>query len=86
MTPDIWVDFNEIDEDGVTTTLLEFVNSDAALEVGRELSAGDEDGNWCPARVEAVNDHVVTLRLDLERMHRTQLGEFVNGLASCGNP
>jgi hypothetical protein len=84
MKPDIWVDFNEIAEDGTTTALREFVTSETTLAVGVELVVGDEDRNSCPARVEAFDDEIVTVRLDLSRIHRTRLSDFASGLASCG--
>lgn len=57
----IWVDFNDIDRDNHTTTLSEFGPDD--LTVGESILAYG-DGLTRMARVVAITDDVVTLRLE----------------------
>lgn len=66
MARDIWVDFNQIDEDRTTTTLLRFARRASDVDVGATLVAGDDDGNQCQAKVvEIFPDGVVKLSLDM---------------------
>jgi hypothetical protein len=63
----LWVDFNDIDEEGRTTTLARFASPEVALSSGLRLPVGDDDGNICDADVIEISpDGVVTLALDLD--------------------
>lgn len=62
----IWVDFNDIDEDGRARTLLKFAEPGVVPTVGDRLLAGDDEGNRCLAEVvEITSTSEVVLVLDL---------------------
>jgi hypothetical protein len=66
---DIWVEFNDIDDDGHVTSAPDLARDGAVLTVGAQIIAGDHEGNRCPATVvgTGVNGMTITLKLDLER-------------------
>lgn len=66
MRADIWVDFNDIDSDCRTSTLLKFAASPETLQTGKRLVAGDDDGNLCQSEVVGVEQGIVILALELD--------------------
>lgn len=62
----IWVDFNDIDEEGHARTLLKFAEPGVIPSVGQRLVAGDDEGNRCIGEVVDVTPKgEVALALDL---------------------
>jgi hypothetical protein len=62
----IWVDFNDIDEDGRARTLLEFAEPGVVPGVGDRLLAGDDEGNRSVGEVVDITPTgEVVLALDL---------------------
>ncbi len=59
---DLWVDFNEVEDDQVTT-LLAFAENAAAVQQGRVVIVGDDDGTTCEGEVVAVTGEFVRLHL-----------------------
>jgi hypothetical protein len=51
MIRDIWVDFNSIEEDRTATTLLQHARDPGSLAIGVPVIAGDDEGNFCDAKV-----------------------------------
>ena len=67
MTPDVWVDFNDITSTGETTTYLDYAAPDVVLAPGHTVWAGDGEGNYCRARVLLISaDGEVRLALQLD--------------------
>jgi hypothetical protein len=63
---EIWVDYNDLDRQGQTTTLSQYAEPGADLSVGASILTGDDDGNLCQATITGIGrDGVVALRLDL---------------------
>lgn len=63
--PLVWVDFNDIDDDGRVITLRRLFAPAAAVEPGQRFLTGDDEGNTCPATVAWVReDGLVALDLD----------------------
>lgn len=58
---DLWVDFNDVENDEVTT-LLSFAERE--IEVGATVVVGDDDETTCSAVVTAIDGNVVSLRID----------------------
>ena len=48
MTPDVWVDFNDITSTGETTTFLDYAAPDVVLAPGHTVWAGDGEGKLLP--------------------------------------
>jgi hypothetical protein len=48
---ELWVDFNDLDAFGHTTTLASFAAPGVTLSVGQSVTVGDDDGNLCTADV-----------------------------------
>jgi hypothetical protein len=66
MKRDIWVDFNDEDEHGLTYTLLEYAREPSKLAVGSTVIAGDDEGNLCRGLITDITGHgVVAVALDL---------------------
>lgn len=66
----VWVDFNDVDDRGQTTTLARFAEPGVHLDLGLQVVAGDDDGNVCDARVvDMGRDGSVVLALDLGTFH-----------------
>lgn len=65
MHRDIWVDFNDVDSDRTAITLLRFATNQDDIEVGRQVTAGDDEGNRCRATVVDRQGGIVKLALDL---------------------
>lgn len=63
MNRDVWVDFNDISEDGEVCTLPKF--AERPLEVGEKVVAGDDEGNRCRATVVRADTNLLVLSLDL---------------------
>lgn len=62
----IWVDFNDIDEDGRARTLLKFAEPGLTPSVGDRLVVGDDEGNRCLGDViDITSAGEVVLALDL---------------------
>lgn len=62
----IWVDFNDIDEDGRARTLLKFAEPGVVPKIGDRLLAGDDQGNTCMSAVTDISPTgEVALALDL---------------------
>jgi len=67
VTPDVWVDFNDLTSTGETTTFVDYATPDVALEPGHIVWVGDGEGNYCRARIISINsDGEVRLALQLE--------------------
>ena len=64
---DVWVEFNDVNADGTVVTYLDAAQPGTAVAVGVTLTAGDGEGNRCPAVVIDVDGARVVLQLDLER-------------------
>ncbi len=65
MERQIWVDFNEQDDQGRVITLRRFAEPGADLSLGARLFVEDHEGNRCWAHVEDVTARgVVTLVLE----------------------
>jgi len=66
VTPDVWVDFNDVTSTGETTTFIDYVTPDVALAPGHIVWAGDGEGNYCRAGVLSISaDGEVRLALQL---------------------
>jgi hypothetical protein len=64
---DAWVDFNDLERDGRTMTLREFLRP--AIDegdIGRTICVGDGDGNAASARLDAIDGRRVRLVVDIE--------------------
>ena len=62
----LWVDFNDVDSHGQTTTLARFAEPGVTLSVGLHLLVGDDDGHICEAQVvDMSSDGSIVLALDL---------------------
>ncbi len=67
MTPDVWVDFNDVTSTGETTTFIDYATPDVALAPGHIVWAGDGEGNYCRARILSISvDGEVRLALQLD--------------------
>ena len=67
MTPDVWVDFNDVTSAGETTTFIDYATPDVVLALGHIVCAGDGEGNYCRARVLSISvDGEVRLALQLD--------------------
>lgn len=63
---DLWVDFNDIQPDGTTTSLAGTARDRRLLIPETSLVVGDDDGNSCYARVVRVEKSgIVVLQLDM---------------------
>ena len=56
---DLWVDFNSVDENGVTTSLIEFARPNRLLAVRAIVTVGDDDGNTAKAKIIHITDSFV---------------------------
>lgn len=62
----IWVDFNDIDEEGRARTLVKFAEPGVVPSVGQRLLAGHDEGNRCMGDVvDIAPTGEVALALDL---------------------
>lgn len=60
------VDFNGMNPDGVIHAATRFLESpDCNLEVGDTILAKDCEGNHCFGTIDAINNMVITITLDL---------------------
>lgn len=67
VTPDVWVDFNDLTSTGETTTFVDYATPDVALAPGRIVWVGDGEGNYCRACILSISaDGEVRLTLQLE--------------------
>lgn len=67
MTPDVWVDFNDVASTGETTTFVDYATPDVVLAPGHIVWAGDGEGNYCRARILSISaDGEVRLALQLD--------------------
>lgn len=57
---DVWAEFNDVGPGGVVAV-------DGEFAVGAQVTAGDYEGNRCPAVVTGRDGRRVELRLDLDR-------------------
>ena len=65
---DVWVDFNDIDGSGRIVTYADLIRpGHGPYGGGAAVTAGDGEGNRCPATVVEVTGHRLTLQLDLDR-------------------
>lgn len=65
MKRQVWVDFNERDDQGRALTLRRFAEPGVDLSAGARILAGDHEGNLCWASVyDVAMSGVVTLVLD----------------------
>ena len=67
---DLWVDFNDVDDDSRTSSLLRFAAPGSAIEVGEHILIGDDEGNLCEADVVGISGEVVELVLDANTFKR----------------
>lgn len=66
VTPDVWVDVNDVTSTGETTTFVDYATSDVTLAPGHVVWAGDGEGNYCRAQVLSISaDGEVRLALQL---------------------
>lgn len=71
MSFDIWVDFNDVTQDGHVSTLERFIEPGVTLTLGGRVVVGDYEGNTCggivigfmPATIAAHN--MLEIQLDL---------------------
>ncbi|HAM00765.1 MAG TPA: hypothetical protein DCQ30_00830 [Acidimicrobiaceae bacterium] len=62
---DVWVDYNDLDEQGHVLTLRRFFMSESTAVVGRRVLTGDYEGNRCEGTVIAIEPSgVVAIELD----------------------
>lgn len=67
----LWVDFNDVDNSGRTTTLARFAEQDVVLDVGASIIVGDADGLLCDATVVSVGrDGTVVVALNMGTMRQ----------------
>lgn len=67
---DVWTDFNDIDDTGHVTTYADFVQpGHGPYGPGAHVTAGDGEGNRCPATVAETDGWRIVLKLDLDRFH-----------------
>ncbi len=77
MTPDVWVDFNDVTSTGETTTFLDYATPGVALAPGHIVWAGDGEGNYRRARILSISaDGEVRLALKLDTV-TTRTGPVV---------
>ncbi len=69
VTPDVWVDFNDVTSTGETATFVDYATPDVALAPGHIVGADDGEGNYCRA-------HVLSISADGEVRLALQLGTF----------
>lgn len=63
---DLWVDFNDVRQDGTVTTLRRFACHGYEPQVGDDIDVGDHDGNHSQATVTAIEGELVTVLLGPE--------------------
>lgn len=64
--PEVWVDYNDVDEREHVLTLGKFFAPQIRPEVGQHVMTGDFEGNRCAGTVVEIGDRgVVTIALDL---------------------
>jgi hypothetical protein len=67
VTADVWVDFNDVSSIDETTTFLDYVTTDVAVEPGQIVWAGDGEGNHCRARILSISaEGEIRLALQLD--------------------
>lgn len=75
MEADIWADFNDIDEAGLTTTLAKTARDPSALHRGGRLVVGDGEGNFCTATVaDVLESGLVVLKMDFSTFKPATIG------------
>ena len=69
---DVWVDYQDTDDQGRVLTLRRFFVSDGKAQVGERLVTGDFEGNRCFGTVVAIGSNdVVTIELDEATLARS---------------
>lgn len=76
--PDVWVDFNDIEEHDRLTALQAHANVEI-IGGGQTLWVGDGDGNRCGAIVLNVQDGIAHLRLVLDTFEHARIQDLVVG-------
>ena len=67
VTPDVWVDFNDVSSTNETTTFLDYATPDIALAPGHIVWTGDGEGNYCRARILSISaEGEIRLALQLD--------------------
>lgn len=62
---DVWVDYNDLDEQGRVLTLRRFFMGESKAVVGRRVHTGDYEGNRCDGTVIDIQPSgVVAIELD----------------------
>jgi len=65
-SPEVWVDYNDVDEHENVLTLKKFFSESVPAEIGRRVVTGDFEGNRCVGTVVELLDYgVVAIALDL---------------------
>jgi len=81
MNRDVWVDFNDISDDGEVCTLPKF--AERSLEVGEKVLAGDDEGNRCQATVVRVDRKLIVLSLDMATFAACANRKFAHSRNPC---
>lgn len=64
MARQVWVDFNDLDEEGVVRTLIDFAEEGFETNIGDVIVAGDDEGNLAEGEVLRVEgDGLVAIAL-----------------------
>jgi hypothetical protein len=61
MTWDLWIDYQAIEQDGLTPTLARFAAPGVAIEVGRYVVVGADDAQPAVAEIADIRDDGVVL-------------------------
>ena len=70
---DVWVDYNDVDEQGRVMTLRRFFLSEVDVTVGRRVRTGDHEGNRCQGTVVEIQPSgVVAIELDQATLVRAR--------------
>ncbi|MFN2496617.1 MAG: hypothetical protein ABR608_12030 [Pseudonocardiaceae bacterium] len=67
MTPEVWVDFNDVNSTDETTAFLDYAILDIHFAPGHIVWAGDGEGNYCRARIISISaEGEIRLALQLD--------------------
>ena len=72
-SPEVWVDYNDVDERENVLTLVKFFAPGIKASVGLRVRTGDFEGNRCEGTIVELQDRgVVAISLDFDTLTRVQ--------------